>query len=323
MYPWTIGAEECAKFVKRALELGINFFDTADVYSHGESEILLGQALKDVPRSHIVVATKLYFGDNTPNHSGLSRKHIFEACEASLKRLQMDYIDLYQIHRWDYETPIEETMCALNDLVRSGKVHYIGASSMYAWQFAKAQHIAEVNGWTKFISMQNHYNALYREEEREMNPLCVDQGVGLLPWSPLASGWLTGTRKEGAEKTARVEGQPQTYYGHFECDAQILAEVEAVAQKLGKKSGHVALAWLLSKPGVVAPIVGLTKLHHLEEAVEALEVKLSEEDIKQIEAKYQPKPYIGQLEPEHQQPFRDFISKSVENYLKATGKKHL
>lgn len=296
---WVLEEEEARPFVKRALELGINFFDTSDMYSLGVSEEITGRALNDMAiREEIVVATKVFFaqGDG-PNRKGLSRKHIFDACDASLKRLNMDYIDLYQIHRFDPNTPIEETMEALNDLVRSGKVRYIGASSMYAWQFAKAQHIAEKNGWTKFVSMQNHYNLVYREEEREMNPLCLDQGVGLIPWSPLARGFLTGNRsksdvdKEANQGAATKRAQTDTF-GHnlyyTDSDFQIVERLKTVAEQKQVKPAQLALAWLLAKPGVSAPIIGASKMYQLEEAVVAASIKLTEDEIKTLEELYQP-----------------------------------
>ncbi|CAF3503947.1 unnamed protein product [Rotaria socialis] len=302
---WVLGEQEGRPFVKRALELGINFFDTADMYSLGVSEEITGRALNDMAiREEIVVATKVFHQmAEGPNRKGLSRKHIFEACDASLKRLNMDYIDLYQIHRFDKETPIEETMEALNDLVRSGKVRYIGASSMYAWQFAKAQHIAEKNGWTKFVTMQNHYNLVYREEEREMNPLCLDQGVGLIPWSPLARGFLTGNRtktdlsKENDETSSATKRAQTDAFGHqlyyADSDFEIVERLKIVAEKKQVKPAQLALAWILSKPGVCAPIIGASKMYQLEEAVAAVNIKLSDEEIKTLEELYQPHRVLG------------------------------
>jgi len=304
-HEWFLEEQEARPFVKRALELGINFFDTADVYSLGVSEEITGRALNDMAiREEIVVATKVAFPmADGPNRKGLSRKHIFDACDASLKRLNMDYIDLYQIHRFDKDTPIEETMEALNDLVRSGKVRYIGASSMYAWQFAKAQHIAEKNGWTKFISMQNHYNLVYREEEREMNPLCIDQGVGLIAWSPLARGFLTGNRskadvnKETSEGTSGTKRAQTDTLGHqryyADSDFEIVERLKTVAEKKQVKPAQLALAWILSKPGVTGLIIGATKMYQLEEAVAATAIKLSDEEIKSLEELYQPHRVIG------------------------------
>ncbi|CAF0727564.1 unnamed protein product [Rotaria sordida] len=302
---WVLEEQEARPFVKRALELGINFFDTADMYSLGVSEEITGRALNDMAvREEIVVATKLFHPVvDGPNRTGLSRKHIFEACDASLKRLNMDYIDLYQIHRFDKQTPIEETMEALNDLVRSGKVRYIGASSMYAWQFAKAQYIAEKRGWTKFISMQNHYNLIYREEEREMIPLCIDQGVGLIPWSPFARGFLAGNRsktdlnKENNETTSATKRAQTDEYGHnlyyADNDFEIVERLKTVAEKKQVKPIQLALAWILSKPGVCAPIIGATKMYQLEEAVAATSIKLSDEEIKSLEELYQPRRILG------------------------------
>ncbi|CAF4129419.1 unnamed protein product [Adineta steineri] len=304
-HEWVLEEEQSRPFIKRALEMGINFFDTADVYSLGVSEEITGRALNDMAiREEIVVATKVNFPTaDGPNRKGLSRKHIFDACDASLKRLNMDYIDLYQIHRFDKDTPIEETMEALNDLVRSGKVRYIGASSMYAWQFAKAQHIAEKNGWTKFISMQNHYNLVYREEEREMIPLCLDQGVGLIPWSPLARGFLIGNRskadldKETNKETSSTLRARSDALGHqryyADSDFEIVDRLKTIAEKLQLKTAQLALAWILSKPGVCAPIIGASKMYQLEEAVAATAIKLSDDDIKALEELYQPHGIIG------------------------------
>jgi len=291
---WVLEYDEAKEYVKKALDLGINFFDTADVYSLGVSEEVLGKAIREyAKRDQVVIATKVRgeVGPG-PNDKGLSRKHIFDSIDKSLKRLQMDYVDLYQIHRWDDETPIEETMEALNDLVRSGKVRYIGASSMRAWQFAKAQQIAERRGWAKFVSMQNHYNLIYREEEREMNPLCADQGVGLIPWSPLARGILAGNRTFSNEGlTARSKNDPfsSKIYVLDENDFKIAERVEQVAKKLGVERATVALAWLLHK-GVSAPIIGATKQGHLEAAVAAVHLKLDKEDIAFLEELYKPRP---------------------------------
>jgi len=293
---WVLEKDEAITHIRRAYELGINFFDTADVYSLGVSEEILGEAIKGFPRDNIVVATKVdgSMGPG-PNQRGLSRKHIFEGVEASLKRLQLSYIDLYQIHRWDAKTPIEETMHALNDLVRMGKVLYIGASSMYGWQFATAQNYAEKNGLTKFISMQNHYNLVYREEEREMIPLCLDQGVGCIPWSPLARGFLTGSRSRGGKKeTIRSSSDPFADHLYFQnSDFDILDRVKSLASKKGVTPAQIALAWLLHKPGVVSPIIGATKISHIEEAVQALKIKLNEEEMKFLEEIYIPHPVLG------------------------------
>ncbi len=294
---WVLPEADSRPFVQRALELGVNFFDTADMYSLGVSEEVTGRALRDFARrEEVVVATKVYFPiGRGPNGGGLSRKHILESIDNSLRRLGMEYVDLYQIHRWDSTVPIEETMEALHDVVKAGKALYIGASSMYAWQFAKAQHTADRHGWTRFVSMQNHYNLAYREEEREMNPMCVDQGVGLIPWSPLARGFLTGRRpRETRGDTLR--GQTDTYaHGMYyrDDDYAVVDRVVAVAERHGVKPAQVALAWLLNKPGVVAPIIGASKMYQLEEAVAAVEVKLSAEDHAYLEEVYQPHPVLG------------------------------
>jgi len=292
---WILPKDEGVAHIKKALAAGINFFDTADIYSNGQSEVTLGEALKGVPRETVVVATKC-FAPMTPgpNGKGLSRKHIFEALEASLKRLQMSYVDLYQIHKWDDETPIEETMKALHDLVAAGKILYIGASTMSAWQFAKAQFIAEKNGWTKFICMQNHYNLVYREEEREMIPFCIDNGVGCIAWSPLARGLLTGTRKRGTDSSQESTRSKNDAYASIvnsyflESDWDIVDRVVELAGKLGVPAAQVALAWLLHKPGVVSPIVGCTKAHHLDDAIGSLKVKLTTDQMKFLEEKYVP-----------------------------------
>ena len=294
---WVLPEEASRPFVQRALELGVNFFDTADMYSLGVSEEVTGRALRDFARrEEVVVATKVYFPlGQGPNGGGLSRKHIMESIDNSLRRLGMEYVDLYQIHRWDGTVSIEETMEALHDVVKAGKALYIGASSMYAWQFAKAQHTAERHGWTRFVSMQNHYNLAYREEEREMNPLCVDQGVGLIPWSPLARGFLTGRRpRETGGDTLR--GRTDSYaHGMYyrDDDYAVVDRVVDVAERLGVKPAQVALAWLLGQPGVVAPIIGASKMYQLEEAVAAVEVKLSNEDRAYLEEVYQPHPVLG------------------------------
>jgi aryl-alcohol dehydrogenase (NADP+) len=295
--PWVLDEEASRPFIKRALEQGVNFFDTADIYSLGVSEEVVGRALKDYAKRHeVVIATKVYnkMGE-APNDRGLSRKHIFDAIDASLRRLQVDHVDLYQTHRWDHETPIEETMEALNDVVRAGKARYIGASSMYAWQFAKALHVSERNGWARFVTMQNHYNLVYREEEREMIPLCRDQGVGLIPWSPLARGFLAGNRtreKSGSTVRARTDDFAQQMY--YQPDDFTVAErVQEVAREHGRKPTQIALAWLLSRPGMTAPIIGASKMEHLDDAVASLEVKLSGEDIKRLEEPYRPHPILG------------------------------
>ncbi len=294
---WVLDEQAARPFYKRALELGITFFDTADVYSLGVSEEVTGRALKDFARrDQIVLATKVRgeMGQG-PNDKGLSRKHVMDSIDASLRRLQTDYVDLYQIHRWDNDTPIEETMDALNDIVRAGKARYIGASSMYAWQFAKAQHAADLRGGTRFVSMQNHYNLVYREEEREMIPLCLDQGVGLIPWSPLARGFLAGNRtrdKSGA--TTRSKADPFAYALYYrDEDFKIVDRVAELAQKRGVQPMQIALAWILGKPGVAAPIIGASKMPHLEEAVAALELKVSADEVKHLEELYAPHPVLG------------------------------
>jgi aryl-alcohol dehydrogenase (NADP+) len=292
---WVLPAGDARPFVKRALEAGINFFDTADMYSLGRSEEVTGQLLKELTRrDEVVIATKLFFNmGEMPNRGGLGRKHVFHAVEDALRRLDVEYVDLLQIHRWDYGTPIEETMEALHDVVKAGHVRFIGASSMFAWQFAKALHTADLRGTTPFVSMQNHYNLLYREEEREMIPLCRDRGVGVLPWSPLARGYLT---RPSAKKTATARGEVDDYavklYSYPEAD-HILEAVGEVAEARGLTRAQVALAWLLSRPGVTAPIVGATKLEHLEEALGALEVRLDSAEVDRLERHYVPRPVLG------------------------------
>lgn len=288
---------EAMPLIRYAVEQGVNFFDTANAYSAGVSEEITGKAIREFcNRDEVVVATKVFFKQrDAPNIGGLSRKHIMSEIDASLKRLNMDYVDLYQIHRWDYKTPIEETMEALHDVVRAGKALYIGASSMFAWQFSKAQHTAEKHGWTKFVSMQNHYNLVYREEEREMIPLCLDQGVGLIPWSPLARGFLTGNYKRD-QGGVTVRGKTDEFvarYIDFD-DAYVIAErVAEVAARLGYSSAQVALAWILQKPGVVAPIIGSSKLSQLEQTLAVLDIELSAEDVAYLEEPYQAKPISG------------------------------
>jgi len=294
---WVLDEEQSRPFIKQALEAGINFFDTADAYSLGVSEEVTGRALRDfAKREEVGVATKVFFSWNDkPNQGGLSRKHILDAIDASLKRLGMDYVDLYQIHRFDPDTPIEETLEALHDVVKAGKARYLGASSMYAWQFAQMQFAAERRGWTKFVSMQNHYNLIYREEEREMNPLCRDMGVGLIPWSPLARGFLAGNRtKEKSGETARSKSDAfahQMYYQEY--DFQIVDRVMELAQGRGVSNAQVALAWVLAQPGVTAPIIGASKMLQLEEAVKALEIQLSGDERKLLEEPYRPHPVLG------------------------------
>jgi 1-deoxyxylulose-5-phosphate synthase len=294
---WVLDEKDARPFYKSALELGINFFDTADMYSLGASEEVTGRALKELAkRDEVVVATKVFnrMGED-PNNAGLSRKHILAAIDESLRRLGMEYVDLYQIHRWDHDTPIEETLEALNDVVRAGKARYIGASSMYAWQLARALSISERNGWSRFVSMQNHYNLVYREEEREMIPLCVDQGLGIIPWSPLARGFLAGNRvREGGGATTRARSDEfaRSLYYQQE-DFEIVDRVAQTAKDIGKTMPQVALAWMLSKPYVTAPIVGASKPPHLEQAVEALSIKLSPEQVKGLEEPYRPHRVLG------------------------------
>jgi aryl-alcohol dehydrogenase-like predicted oxidoreductase len=295
--PWVLDEAATEPIIRRAVEGAITFFDTADVYSQGASEVATGRLVgKYLIRDEAVIATKVN-GQMTPgpNGRGLSRKHVLAAIDASLQRLGMDYVDLYQIHRWDPHTPIEETMEALHDIVRAGKARYIGASSMFAWQFAKAQHVAERHGSTRFVSMQNHYNLLYREEEREMIAQCLDQGVGVIPWSPLARGFLTGTRtREGERRTTRAEtdGFQDLLYGRPE-DFDVIDRLSEVAAERGVPPAQMALAWLLHKPGVTAPIVGATKLEHLEDALAAAELTLSAEEIARLEEPYLPHPVLG------------------------------
>lgn len=294
---WVLPEEESRPFIKRALEAGINFFDTADMYSLGVSEKILGQALKDfAQRDQVIIATKVYnpMGDG-PNERGLSRKQIFDSIDASLRRLQTDYVDLYQIHRWDYETPIKETLEALHDVVKSGKVRYIGASSMYAWQFAQALYLADLHGWTRFISMQNHYNLVYREEEREMLPLCRDQGIGVIPWSPLARGFLAGNRQRQSEgETTRAKTDDFAHKLYYEAsDFEVVDRVVNLAKARGISPSQIALAWLLHQPGVTAPIIGASKPEHLEEAIAAVDLKLDDDERAQLEQPYKPHPVLG------------------------------
>ncbi|NEA22849.1 aldo/keto reductase [Actinomadura bangladeshensis] len=294
---WALDEEAAEPIVRRAVEGGVTFFDTADVYSLGASEVITGRLLPRLfaRRDDYVLATKvcLPMGDG-PNDRGLSRKHILAGIDDSLRRLGTDYVDLYQIHRWDYGTPIEETMEALHDVVRSGKARYIGASSMYAWQFAKAQHTAEMHGWTKFVSMQNHYNLLYREEEREMNPLCADQGVGLIPWSPLARGMLAGNRERGGErKTVRSQNDAFGDGLYTDDDFDVVDAVREVAGERGVPAAQVALAWLLGRPGVTAPIVGATKLTHMDDAIAAEGLELDDKEVARLEAPYRPHAVLG------------------------------
>lgn len=294
---WVLDEDDSRPFVRRALELGVNFFDTADMYSLGMSEEVTGRALKDfAKRDEVVIATKVFnpMGDK-PNQAGLSRKHILHAIDDSLRRLGTDYVDLYQIHRWDPETPIEETLEALHDVVKAGKARYIGASSMYAWQFAQALYLADQHGWTRFVAMQNHYNLVYREEEREMIPLCMNQGVAVIPWSPLARGFLAGnrTRDKGGDTTrSRSDGFAHHLY-YQDNDFTTLDHVVELAKTRGCSPAQMALAWMLHKPGVTSPIIGASKMPHLEEAVAALDIHLSPEDVAYLEAPYQPHPVLG------------------------------
>jgi 1-deoxyxylulose-5-phosphate synthase len=312
--PWILDEEASRPLVRRAVELGINFFDTADLYSGGESEVLTGRFVREFcKREEVVVATKLFYPvdldfkggaalgakpPQRPNQSGLSRKRIFHAVDESLRRLGTDYIDLYQIHRFDYETPMEETMEALHDVVKAGKARYIGASSMYAWQFAKMQQIAKERGWTAFVSMQDHYNLAYREEEREMIPLCRDQGVGLIPWSPLARGFLAGNRKRGdaaggETSRAQTDDIAQKYY-YRDSDFKVVEALSALAHKRGVSNATLAYAWLLHK-GVSAPIIGASKPYQLDDAAAAIDLSLTDEEVRQLEAPYEPHPILGHL----------------------------
>lgn len=294
---WVLPEEQGRPFIKRALESGINFFDTADMYSLGASEEILGRALKDfASRDQVVVATKVFYpmGDG-PNDHGLSRKHIFDSIDASLRRLGLDHVDLYQIHRWDPQTPIEETLQALHDVVRAGKARYIGASSMYAWQFAKALYLADRHGWTRFVSMQNHYNLVYREEEREMIPLCRAEGVGMIPWSPLARGFLAGNRRRqnwGETRRAKSDDFAWKLY-YADSDFEIVERVVEVAKARRVSAAQVALAWILRQPGVTAPIIGASKMQQLDEAIAALDIELDEAECKKMEEPYTPHPVRG------------------------------
>jgi aryl-alcohol dehydrogenase-like predicted oxidoreductase len=294
---WVLDEDESRPFIKRALEMGINFFDTADAYSLGVSEEILGQALKDFTRrEEVVIATKVFFPmGERPNQGGLSRLHIMHAIDASLHRLGTEYVDLYQIHRWDPQTPIEETLEALHDVVKSGKARYIGASSMYAWQFSKSLYLADLNGWARFIAMQNHYNLVYREEEREMLPLCRSEGIGVIPWSPLARGFLCGNRSPedwGETKRAKTDDFAHQMY-YQASDFTVVGRVGKLAEQLGVTPSQIALAWLLHKPGVTAPIIGASKMQHLEEDIFALDIELSAEEIGFLEEPYQPHPVLG------------------------------
>jgi 1-deoxyxylulose-5-phosphate synthase len=293
---WVLEEDAAEPLVKAAADGGVIFYDTADTYANGASEVVTGRLLgKLFRREDVVVATKVFSPmSDAENDRGLSRKHILAGIDNSLRRLGMDYVDLYQIHRWDPRTPVEETMAALHDVVKAGKARYIGASSMYAWQFAKAQHAAERHGWTRFVSMQNHYNLLYREEEREMIPQCIDQGVGVIPWSPLARGVLTGNRtRDGQRLTTRAGADPfgDSLYG--QADFDVVDAVAAVAAERGVPPAQIALAWLLHRPGVTAPIVGTTKASHVDDALAAVRLELTEEEMRRLEERYVPHPILG------------------------------
>jgi aryl-alcohol dehydrogenase-like predicted oxidoreductase len=295
---WVLEEEESLPFIRRALELDINFFDTADMYSLGASEQILGRALKQFgpARDKLVIATKVYQAmSNDPNDRGLSRKHIMHSIDDSLRRLGTDYVDLYQIHRFDHETPIEETLGALDDVVKAGKALYIGASSMYAWQFAKMLYTADQMGTARFVSMQNHYNLVYREEEREMIPLCLEEGIGLLPWSPLARGFLAGNRgkaKEGETLRSKTDEYAHNMY-YQESDFAVVDRVSQIANRRGLPNAQVALAWMLQQPGVTAPIIGASKMRHLDDAVAALSIHLDASELKSLEEPYLPHAIMG------------------------------
>ena len=295
--PWVLDEDAAEPIVRAAVEAGVTFFDTADMYSDGASEIITGRLLSRLfaRREDYVLATKVFMpmapGEN---NGGLSRKHILSGIDASLERLDMDYVDLYQIHRWDNRTPIEETMQALHDVVRAGKARYIGASSMFAWQFAKAQYTADASGWTRFVSMQNHYNLIYREEEREMIPQCLDQGVGVIPWSPLARGVLAGNRtRDGERRTTRSNSDALGDTLYSDADFEVVDRVSEIAAERGVPAAQVALAWLVHRPGVTAPIVGATRLGHLEDALAAEQLDLSEDEMRRLEEPYVPHPVLG------------------------------
>lgn len=298
--PWVLEEEAGRPFIQRALELGINFFDTADMYSLGVSEEILGRALRDFgpPREQVVVATKVFnpMGDD-PNQRGLSRKHIRHSIDASLRRLGLDYVDLYQIHRFDPDTPIAETLAALDDVVKAGKALYVGASSMFAWQFSEMLHTSDRLGLSRFVTMQNHYNLIYREEEREMIPLCRSQGIGLIPWSPLARGFLAGNRRaagQGFGETSRAQTDDYAHKMYYqESDFAVVDRLTELAGRRGVSNAQLALAWVLHQPGVTAPIVGASKLQHLEDAVKALEIQLSPEELAALAEPYRPHPVLG------------------------------
>jgi aryl-alcohol dehydrogenase-like predicted oxidoreductase len=296
---WVLSEDDSRQFITSALDAGINFFDTADMYSNGVSEEILGRALQDYGRrDQVVVATKAYFPTGKGvNDRGLSRKHLFDAIDNSLMRLRMDYVDLYQIHRFDPTTPIEETLEALNDLVRLGKVRYIGASSMHAWQFATMLHTSDKHGWSRFISMQNHYNLVYREEEREMIPLCCSEGVGVIPWSPLARGFLAGDRHSASEKWGKTLRSKSDDYAHqlyyADSDFQIVNRVVEVSRRLGVTAAQISLAWLLHQSGVTAPIIGATKIEHLNASIAALDINLDDDERACLEELYKPHRVLG------------------------------
>jgi aryl-alcohol dehydrogenase (NADP+) len=295
--PWILDEETSRPFVRRALEMGINFFDTADMYSRGVSEEVTGRALRDfASRDNVVIATKAYYPmSDDPNDRGLSRKHLMSAIDNSLRRLGTDYVDLYQIHRWDAQTPIEETLTALHDIVRAGKARYIGASSMMSWQFAKSLYLADQLGLTRFVSMQNHYNLVYREEEREMLPLCLEQGIGVIPWSPLARGFLAGNRRSATDADT-PRGRTDTFgHGLYYApeDFVVADRCAEVARDKGVKPAQIALAWILRQPGITAPIIGASKMEQLEQAVEALDIALSDDEAKRLEEPYVPHRVLG------------------------------
>ena len=294
-HSWTLDEAASRPFIRRAVEAGINFFDTSNSYSDGSSEEILGRALRECARrDEVVIATKVYFPQRTgPNARGLSRKAIFTAIDASLARLGTDHVDLYQIHRWDYKTPIEETLEALDDVVKAGKARYLGASSMFAWQFCKALYLAKQNGWTRFVTMQNHYNLLNREEEREMLPLCAAEGIGVLPWSPLARGRLARAWGEQTDRMEKDEVSKKLYEATDAADQKVVERVGEVAANRGVPRAQVALAWLLAKPAVTAPIIGASKPNHLEDAIAALTVKLTPEEIAALEEPYVPHAVVG------------------------------
>ncbi len=296
---WVLSEEQGRPFIQRALEHGINFFDTADMYSRGLSEEMLGRALKDfAQRDQVVIATKVFYpmGDG-PNDRGLSRKHVMDAIDASLRRLGVDYVDLYQIHRWDPDTPLDETLEALDDIVRAGKARYLGASSMSAWQFAKALYLADACGWSRFVTMQNHYNLVYREEEREMLQLCEDEGIGVIPWSPLARGFLAGNRRrDGWGDTQRARTDEFAHKLYFaDSDFAIVDRVVEIAERRHVTPAQVAIAWLLRQPTVTAPIIGASKMEHLNQAVAALDLELSDEECGYLEDPYVPHPVLGHV----------------------------